>query len=136
MRAIRKSLHDNLAATTFVALLSALLMLNGMLSAFARSGMSEDMYADQFGIICISTGTTTIDATTEDGNSPIKLADCPCAIVCQLLSVASLAFITPEIPAYAHVQQQRLKVSYTYSTDIPIIYRISVFGARAPPLSI
>lgn len=84
MKAIRQSLRDNIVATTFVALICAFLMLQGMLAGFTRSAMASSSDENMFGVICSSSGASHVDGQTDDGSSNSKMGDCPCANLCRV----------------------------------------------------
>lgn len=127
-------MRDSIAATTFVALIAGLLMLQGMLSAYAQTAMIGDTGADGFGIICSSSDITHVASGSDDrGNLP-KMADCPCATLCRLASADIAAIIGPVFDPMQPAAGLWVAVDYQLQPMSPRPSRGLIAEPRAPPV--
>ncbi|MFS2327570.1 DUF2946 family protein [Brucella sp. H1_1004] len=133
MRVLRHSLRDNQIATTFIAIICAFLMLQGMLSGFSRSAMADTEYENIFGVICSTDGAGHAFTQGDDGQSPQKMNDCPCASLCRLASGTLQALLTPDFIPVVQKPLMSSRVRYSFKTITAEISENYHSEARAPP---
>jgi len=132
MRSMRRILADRLAAGLLAAVVAYVMLLQGLVSAYAQGALAGSQPGSAF-VICSPTGA--IPGTDDTpGDTPLERAahDC-CAALCQAAS--SHSPILPAIdlgPAFVSEAHTRLHFQNKHSVRPPSILGL-LPEARAPP---
>lgn len=128
---MRQFLRDRLSAGAIVAMITYVLLLQGVVTGFAQGEMMRQL-GDPLAVICSS--DTGVTPSNPADSSSTKHVQCPCATLCHLV-VANNPATPSAIPAPAYDALAGLKIRFAARPAFPVPdFHRYLAEARAPPI--